>query len=181
MDNKCSIIKTIANVLLFLLLFVSSAYAFGITSDYNSQSNLVLAPGQSKQFSMVLQNMIGGEDLIAQAEIIEGKEFISALNKNEYVVSFGKQDVHADFKVSVNQIAPQGEHNISIMFKVSPKNPKEGMLQFNTGSEIRFKLIITGEVVRKKTINPGVVILVSVLVLLLIALSIWALRKRKNY
>lgn len=182
MDYKCSI-KFIM-ITLFILLLASSVYGFGVTSDYNSQAPLTLMHDQSKQFSIVLQNMIGGEDLITRVEILEGKKFIS-VEKNEYVVPFGRQDISVNFVASASKDIPIGEYNISIMFRVTSKNLKEGMVQFSSGSEIRFKLIVTEETMPKslfnKIIESSITLTIVVILLIIVLLAIFShIIKKRN-
>ena len=150
------------------LLLIMQAYAFGITSDYNSQTSLAMSRGESRHFSMELQNMVGGEDLIAVNEILSGKEFVKAV-KNEYLVPFGRKDVYAEFDVTIPEDAKPGEYDIGIMFKVSPKTLKEGMVQFNSGSEIRFKLIVNEEIAKKSFLDK---LLAYPIILVVIALAV---------
>ena len=72
--------KKIILMLIILLGLVPITYGFGVTTPYWDDNPLIIAPGQSIEFSLFLQNMIGDNDLDATAKVSSGKEFVEILD-----------------------------------------------------------------------------------------------------
>ena len=85
-----------------LVLILPSAYAFGVTSPYWDTKPLSLHPGESIDFALILQNMVGDQDLTFKAKIVQGAEITQLTDpSNIYFVPFGSNDVRVHVRVTV--------------------------------------------------------------------------------
>ncbi len=76
-----------------LLVMTSFVSAFGVVNSYWNDNPLKIAPGESKIVIMGLQNMVGSEDMIFKAEILDdGGGIASFVDRDlEYPVPFGTE------------------------------------------------------------------------------------------
>ena len=95
--------KVVFAGLLSFLLAAHFVSAFGVTSFYYEGRPLVMMPGESRNISLILQNMVGNDDMKATAEITEGREIAVILDgldgEAEYLVPLGVKDVQVNIKV----------------------------------------------------------------------------------
>ena len=76
--------------------------AFGATCPYWSENPLTISPGEEKEISCILQNMLGGKDIKLKAEITSGLEIATLTDSNtEYIVPFGREDIKVNLKVKI--------------------------------------------------------------------------------
>ena len=119
-------------ILLFLVMpFVS---AFGATTFYWEESPLEIAPGETKQTELILQNMVGEEDIYLSAEFSNGGEIASFLDEDlTYFVPLGSKDVMVNLEIVVPKNTELGgREEIVIQFKQSVK--KDGKMVQMTGA-----------------------------------------------
>ena len=62
------IYKIIFSITLFILLSYS-VFAFGVSSPYWDENPLYLKPGETKEVTMILQNMVGEDDIKMTGEL----------------------------------------------------------------------------------------------------------------
>ena len=92
----------LATTILTLLLSLTLVSAFGVTSPYWDTKPLGLHPGESIDFELKLQNMVGSEDLVFKAEIVQGKEITQLMDPSPiYAVPFGRDDIIVHVRVTV--------------------------------------------------------------------------------
>lgn len=148
-SSNC-LIKKLKESAFFFILLVLSAFpivsAFGATAPYWENNPLIMLPGETQEFPIILQNMVGEKDIILKGEIISGSE-IAALTPNSiYSVLFGKEDIKANLKVEIPKNAKKGdEYTISVSFKQIP-GEKEEMLQVVSEISVSFPVIIEKEI-----------------------------------
>lgn len=143
-ENRMKTIKIILSALVMLLL-LGAVYGFGVTTPYWDTNPLVMSPGQTVEFHLLLQNMAGdGGDIAAIASVTDGNEFAQITDTNsQYEVPFGTKDTKVNLKVSIPEGTPNGNHEIRITVDTIPAGAP-GMLQLGTGTETRIPLQIVG-------------------------------------
>lgn len=128
---------------LFLLIILFSFYinAFAVSMPYLEGKTIVLYPGASSDFELVLQNMVGDTDETAAVTIDEGNEIAKITDKkNVYEVPKGTKDTVVHLKISIPIDAPLGKE-WTVRFKATPITEKEGgMVQISGGVSDYFKV-----------------------------------------
>ena len=76
-SNKLINISIFALVILLATSFTVTA--FGVTSLYWDGNPLILMPGETREVSFTLQNMVGDEDLALVVEVTSDKQYVKLL------------------------------------------------------------------------------------------------------
>lgn len=137
MKNEAKIIC----VLLLTILFSVSVYAFAVSMPYLEGKTMALYPGASSDFEIILQNMVGEQDEMAQVTIEEGGEIAKIVDKkNVYNVPKGTKDTKAHIRISIPGNATLGTE-WTVRFKAVTVTEKEGgMVQIAGGVSDYFKV-----------------------------------------
>ena len=136
--------KAILTVLLVLFLSVSLASAFGVTSPFWDKRPLVIHPGEEQQVTLMLQNMVGGEDLTFKAVITDGADLakLTDLNK-EYLVPFNANEVPVNLLITIPKNYPYGnDQKVSVSFTQVVNNQEGKMIQMGGGVKTIIPLVI---------------------------------------
>lgn len=121
-----------------LIILTSSVFGFGVTDWLTGPVNV--APGGSKEVVFELQNMLGNEDIVANAQIKEGSDIATIKEGNEIDIPFGvKKEVH--ILVNVPEDYSEGEYPIIIQF-LSGAAKGNGPVQINTGITKSFGVVV---------------------------------------
>ena len=136
-------------ILAFVLLSIIVS-AFGITTPHTDKTPLIMAPGSSIDIKFLLQNMLGGEDIVVQVDIMEGNEVARIIDEsNIYDIPFGTEDIPVNIRVSVPRVSDGTTYTVAVQSKTIPK-PGKGAIQFGTGAIQRFPVIVrTAEVIEE--------------------------------
>ncbi|MBA3064798.1 hypothetical protein FP803_05150 [Candidatus Woesearchaeota archaeon] len=112
-------IKLNFGFLIALLLLSPLVSAFGVTAPYWDGNPLIMYPGQTKDFALILQNMVGNEDMVLKAELVSGAEIAALVDeKLEYLVPLGRKDIEVNLRVEIPEDAPlDKEYTIGVSFK----------------------------------------------------------------
>jgi len=135
---------------LLIMLILSAlpiASAFGATAPYWKDQPLIMSPGETRTFPIILQNMVGGKDITLKGEITSGSEIAVFIGKNStYSVPFGKEDIKANLKIEIPQNAKKGDkYAVTVFFKqISETEGK--MLQISGGITASFLVIVKKEI-----------------------------------
>ena len=125
-----------------LVILSSSVFGFGVTDWLTGPINV--APGGSQEVVFELQNMLGNEDIIANAQIKEGNEIVTIKEGYEIEVPLGvKKEIHV--LVNIPGDYSEGNYPVSIQFLTSSKQGS-GPVQFNTGITKTFGVIVNKNV-----------------------------------
>ena len=169
------------------ILIAVNVKGFAVSSPYWSDNPLIMEPGETKIVTLILQNMVGSEDLIAHASLLQGSEVARIIDSSlDYNVPFGKDDIKVNIEVTIPNNAPlESKYTIDVNFVAESKNKKEGV-QLNTGvrklidvyvrevPEPTAKATEESKESAKKTNYLWAIILLVILILILI----WAFRKK---
>jgi len=159
-------------------ILVSAAFGIGFSKNIN------LYPGQSiDKFFSIQNTMEPSEDLVVKVTIVEGAEYISLPEGDEFSVLAGKT-VPVKARIIIPETARVGSvYDAEVLFKTlsASREGDEGMVSFTTGHSKSFEI----EVIPKpgEEIPEGIsttwIILVIVLVIVVIAI-IWSVNKNKK-
>ncbi|MBI2451566.1 hypothetical protein HYV50_00640 [Candidatus Pacearchaeota archaeon] len=132
--------------LLFVIIFVSYVESAGVATSYWEGYELKMAPGETREVSMRLQNMVGSEDLTFRAELKEGGEIAVLTDENlDYLVPLGRNDVRVNLRITIPQDAKFGDkYNVRVLFR-EIKSGEGKTVEFATAVEGSFPVLIVGE------------------------------------
>lgn len=190
--NIFSVNKVKTLILCILAIFVllaSFISAFGVSSHYWGDNPLKLAPGESKEVVLGLQNMVGGEDLTLEAMVTNDEGIIASIadEKSIYSVPFGTKDREILVNVSVPGDAEAGKIYKVIVSLRQISTEGGGMLQITGGVTSTIPVqIVSFEESHKRVEEPpriarqnGNLLIISTIVLLVVALTIFFVARRK--
>ena len=166
-------IKKLPLVLMFIFLLFGIVSAFGVSSPYWEDAPLIMSAGEKKIINLNLQNMIGEDITNVKLEIIEGEEIVK-LDQEIYTLNV-KSSVDAPIKIFVPRSAVDGDiYEVKIETKTINSADSGQMIEMGVGSITSFNVIVSGKVP-----NYPLYLIIGIIALLLIALAIYLLSKRK--
>ena len=182
-------IKRLTKIILSIILLITLVYnvsAFGISSPYWDENPLYVNPGESKEVVMVLQNMVGNEDITAIAELNSGKEIATLLDKSTtYNIPLGNSNVPISLLIKVPENAKPGQE-WQVGVSVKTVAPDTGGVSIGTGVSKGFKVIVkeepktTGSVLNiAGGLEPLTGFLVLIAILIIFVLIIKHLHKKR--
>ena len=173
---------------MFLLIILSyNVNAFGVSSPYWDENPLYVNPGEIKEVTMSLQNMVGGGDIKAVAVLDSGKEIASLLDKSTtYNIPLGNSNVPVHLKISVPQNAkPKQEWQVGVAFNTVVEN-NQGV-GVGSGVSKGFKVIVkepitsvSGKVTKPILSSQLLGFLILVIILIILSLIIKHFHKKRE-
>lgn len=157
---------------MFLLLSVN-VLAFAISSQYWEENPVQMSPGESKEITIVLQNMAGRNDIQAEGIITQSGEIASFEYPNRiYLIEAGKK-TEIPIKIEIPQKEYQENYNIILSFKTTEEG--EGAFGLGNSIEKEIPVIIRME---EKTVSSNILYITIAIAILTIFLLIIFLRKK---
>lgn len=131
-------------VLLALLgLALPTVAALGVTSPFWDSNPLIMYPGETQEFDLVLQNMVGNRDFSVKSAVEEGAEFAAFVNENTiYPLPFGKDDLKIRVKISIPPDARPLEQKIGVSFTEIVEPEAGNMVQLGGAVKTYIPLVI---------------------------------------
>ncbi|MBU3905170.1 MAG: hypothetical protein KJ906_03415 [Nanoarchaeota archaeon] len=183
MKNK---IKLNLGLFIIFLLIVSLVSAFGVTTSYwLPDKPLILYPGETREVSLVLQNMVGDKDLTLKAQITEGSEVAELVNPDtEYFVPFGSKDISVIVRVYIPEdVDLEEEYNVAVTFKEIIEQ-KGQMLEMSGSVGANIPVLIksysesTGKSPAMK--NPSLLYALAIVIVLAAVIVFVTFKKKKS-
>jgi len=167
-------------LILMLIILTPIVVAFGVSTPYYEGNPLIMSPGETRIVILTLQNMLGGENYTAVAEIIEGGEFAKLPEAEKtYRIPHGYDNVTIAVEITVPQKSRVGEKTIKVRVLVQPEDKSEGQLTFTQGVGAEIPVVIKAE---KSLLKNLILIIGSITMLLIIYFLIRkSLKKRDMY
>lgn len=184
MVNKTKLIIFSIILLVTLSYFVN---AFGVSSPYWDENPLYLQPGETKEIVMILQNMVGGEDITMIGNLNSGNEIAKITDESlTYEVPLGVSNVPVHLRITMPSNAKPGdEWQVGIEFKTIA--PNTGGVSIGGAISKGFKVIVpekpsvSAEVPKVvQTSAIGFIILVIILVILLVVIKYFYKGKKQK-
>ncbi|MEK6906961.1 MAG: hypothetical protein AABW45_00360 [Nanoarchaeota archaeon] len=166
---------------MFLLVILSyNVNSFGVSSPYWDENPLYVNPGEIKEITMVLQNMVGDQDMKVIADLDSGKEIASLLDKSTtYNVPLGSSSIPVKIKINVPENAKPGqEWQVGVSFKTIVES--SGGVGIGGAVSKGFKVIVkeepktTGSVLKiAGGLEPltGFLVLIAILIILVLIIK----------
>ena len=165
------------------LMLCSLVSAIAVSAPYTPKSPLSMYPGESKTFTLTLQNMAGEEDVKFDASVAQGSEIVSLVRGNkEYLVPIGSNNVPVEVKVKVPKNAEVGtEYLAQVKFEPIPLGTEEeGMVQLALGISGYFKVnVVEKPEGVKEGLSTTTWIIILVILIVLVLVGIWMAKKKK--
>lgn len=170
-------------LLIILLLSVLPIVNAGVSSPYWNDNPLIMAPGETKNVALILQNMVGDQDLVLKAELEEGSEIATLIDSNlEYLVPLGKKDIKVNLRISIPENTPiDTEYNIITSFR-EVKAEKAGMVHLGTRIDKAFPVIVKAPpqpILEEKPITITNTTLLIILIIIIV-IGYFILKKKKE-
>lgn len=191
MDGKYTMRK-ITNLIINAIILISIiplASAFGVTSPYWEDHVLSMKPGETKEIALILQNMVGGEDIKLKAKIADGTDIASLVDSDIYKINFGEENVEVKVKITIPEDVSFGKkYEVSVLFSQIGEE-EGGMVEFTTAVGTRIPIIInkvgetapvTAEVVKNKAVSEfGIKTFLVLLIAAIIFAVLLIIRKKR--
>ena len=130
-------------ILACLVLSISIVTAYGVTAPYWKENPLRMKAGETRNIELLLQNMVGNEDIILRASILEGEEIATLIDKNlDYKVPFGERELKVKLEIKTPPDAQVNQEYIIHLFFKQVSEKEGGMLELATGVEKIIPVII---------------------------------------
>ena len=165
--------------ILALMLILPVAAAFGVSTPYWKENPLIMQPGETKEVSLNLQNMVGSEDLNVQVDLLAGQEIAKITDVSTvYPVKIGTADTYVHMTISVPKNATIGtKYTLTTSFTTVDSGQSAGV-KMGTGMEKSFDVIV-GEV-KEGTPSPISTTAMAIIIALIIIVAIILLAKKKK-
>ncbi len=110
--------RTLGLLSFFLLVAASFVHAFGVTTFYWEGNPLVMSPGETIDLFLLLQNMVGEQDMTLKAQLEEGKELATLTDSNlNYVVPYGRKDIKVNLRITIpRDTSFVGTYHVGVSF-----------------------------------------------------------------
>ena len=165
---------------LIALICISSISAFAVSSDYWGGHSLQLNPGETKEFSLTLQNLVGTSDLRVKAIVTSGSAILELVDpSNVYVVPAGEKK-NVNFKATMPIDSKPGQaYNVKIDFS-EMRDSSSGEFGFGTAIGQNFDIITMLPPEQEPTgVNKNFILLI-IIGIALIVITILILKKTKK-
>lgn len=171
---------------MIILLMISSISAAGVATPYWEENPLKLAPGESTTVTLSLQNMVGNEDMLIEAEISDDAGGLSTIiGSSEYSVPLGSEGIPVKIKVEIPKNAKIGDvHIISLSFQ-QISSGEGGMLHVAGAFTSKIPVEIVGSAEselygKPSEINPFLLLILLVIFIISTLIVVWKIRKNKK-
>ena len=181
--------KLIFSFGIILLLIIPLINAFGVTTHYWLEDNpLIINPGETIETDVVLQNMVGDEDIILLGEIIGGSEIATIIDQNtEYLVPIGSKNIKVNIKITIPENTPlRSKYDVTIQFKQIQE--KEGQMVQMAGAVTTSIPVLVGvheeeeiiETVSKSPILTTANLIISAIIIVILIIIYVVFKRNKG-
>ncbi len=184
MNNKINLMEKAGMILVILIMIVLSvnfSSAFGVSSSSWKGNPLIVYPGDKETLSpIMLQNMVGTDDVTVRARIINGAE-IASLEETEFNVKAGTKDTKVPIKLNISEDAKPGTTYLVTISFASVTTGETGVV-LGTGMDTSFDILIGGTPPKEPVSANLTWILITGagIIILVIIIALLAIKKRKK-
>lgn len=169
--------KILVTTFLLTILLVSFVSAFGVGSSYWKGNPLIISPGDTKTFSMTLQNIGTDEDITIRVTLKEGSE-IASVEAKDYLVRAGTTDTKVPVTVSIPlNVSLDTPYVVTVSFKAISSGGG-GAVGLTTGIDTTFDVLVKSV---PKAEEPGInylFVAISLVLIIAILILIYIFRKK---
>jgi len=166
-------------IVLAILVVLPFASAFGVSTPYWKENPLVMNPGEMKDVTLNLQNMVGDKDVAIRVSLMNGQEIATLTDSsNDYLVPIKTADTYVHIQIKIPQNVTLGSvYPVTLSF-ITITSGAGGAVSMGTGIEKSFDVIIQAPVEQQAPVSTTTILAIVVIVLLVIIL--WLLLKKKK-
>ena len=178
-------------LIIFSLISALSVNAAGVSSPYWDENPMYVHSGDIKEFSYLLQNMVGNEDIKMQVSLeVDSGIMQFAENKSIYDVPLRSSDVPVKMIVTIPENAKPGdEWEVGVRFTTVSSNTEGKAVVIGSAFSKGFKIIV--EEPKPEEVSGGAVkdllsskelsfiILLAVLIILVLVVKYFYKKKSK--
>lgn len=159
---------------IILLSLITIVTSFGVSNFYYANNPLKMQGGETKEVTLLLQNMVGKEDFQARATIVSGSEIAKITDTGIYQVPAETKDVPIKVVINTPKKAKVGEkYEIKIEVVATPKN-SEGTITLSQG----IATIIPIEIIKKETSSKIIIIIITIIAIILACAILYILHRK---
>jgi len=182
-----SVKKQVILTSLMLAMLSVSVAAVGIATPYWKENPLVMQPGELKDFTLNLQNMVGDKDITLRGELVDSGGVAEITDSNtDYLLRSQTADTYVHVRVRVPNDAKVGEiYTLKFSFTTVTQG-ESGGVALGLSIDKSFDVIVGEAVVEEETQPAGfgsdtyAITLVVLAILLLLWWWITQGKKRKR-
>ncbi|MBI1972650.1 hypothetical protein HYS50_01450 [Candidatus Woesearchaeota archaeon] len=143
--NNAQYIQKVLLMIGLITLASSVVAAFGVTAPYWKGSPLTLTPGETREITFTLQNMVGDDDLRVRVELLQDKRYVELIDtETEYEIPAKTKDIPVRIRIKIPIDIQLGTtFPIRLSFTSTSKLGSQ-QVQLGTGIEKTFDVIIEG-------------------------------------
>jgi hypothetical protein len=172
---------TITSMIIISFL-ITSVSALAISSAYGNEG-LRISAGETKEISLIIQNIVGPEDINVQGEILNGTDIARLSDPSDiYFVPLGSK-IKANISVTAPSDAKLGDNYVIRLAFTTVTVGGSGTFGFGSsiGQNINVIVGTDGEIelAQKKAENKIIYIIIGIIVIL--AIIIYVLKKKKIF
>jgi uncharacterized membrane protein len=166
----------IISTLMLAIMLISLTSAFGITSFYWEEKQLEMYAGETKNVELLLQNMVGGEDISLKSSVVKGRD-IAKIESDIYTVPFGVKEMPVNIEITTPKNAKIGDnYEVRVSF-TQIVSQGDNMLQMTGSIEKSFFVTVSRE--REIPMTYGWII-GGIALLVIVGLVILLIREKKK-
>ncbi len=141
-------------ILILFIICINSALAIGVTSPYWNERPLILFPGETKEASFILQNMVGENEVTLRASMVKGQEVAKLTDKSlDYTIPFGTKDTKVNMQIKAPKNDPIGsKYTVEVLF-TSITQAESGQFQLGSAFQKSFDVIIQEGAITKERVS----------------------------
>lgn len=173
--------KLLVATFLLTVFLISSVSAFGVGSPYWKGNPLIISPGDTKTFSMTLQNIETNKedekDITIRVTLKEGLG-IASVKEKDYLVKAGTTNTKIPVTIIIPPDTPLGTpYSVTVSFKAISSGGG-GAVGLTTGIDTTFDVLVKSVPKEEK---PGInylLIAISLILIIAILILIYIFRKK---
>ena len=170
----------LTTAILLVLATIASVSAFGIVTPYWKERPLVMQPGETKDVSLELQNMVGSSDVTIRVELLAGNEIATITDPStDYLVRQKTADTNVHLRVNVpSDTAIGSKYTITMSFSTVTSGATASGVKIGTSIEKSFDVVV-GELT-EKGIETWMWVVGAIAVLIILALLLKPKKKGRR-
>jgi hypothetical protein len=164
---------------LLVLASIASVSAFGIGSPYWKERPLIMQPGEIKDVSLELQNMVGTSDITVRAELIAGSEIAAITDAStDYLVRQKTANTNVHLRVVISaDTKPGSTYTITMSFSTVTSGATNSGVKVGSSIEKSFDVVVGGET---EGVEAWMWVVAAIAVIIILALLLKPKKKARR-
>ena len=114
---------------LLVLIIIPAAYSWGVSSPYWKSHPMRIAPGETIDFNLTLQNMVDNYTITVKVDMIDENGIAELMDTNTvYDIPFGRKDIGVPISVTMlKQVTVGDKYEFRVRFRTVTYDPGGGV------------------------------------------------------